>query len=201
MKPREVLYDPAVRSAVEGRELAMSCFRKIVEDTHTTVVATVDDEGLPVTSVIDMMDYDEEGLYFLTNVGKSLYQRLVARGYLSLSATDGKPTMECTAVTLAGKVREAGSKRLVALMDKKSLHVRALPHQGTPCGPACVPDLRGVGQSLRDGREAPKADVLRVLRVSSSARTRFSDSLKGVSTYIHECAINTYRLVMHWLYV
>lgn len=118
MKPREVLYDPAVRSAVEGRELAMSCFRKIVEDTHTTVVATVDDEGLPVTSVIDMMDYDEEGLYFLTNVGKSLYQRLVARGYLSLSATDGKPTMECTAVTLAGKVREADSKRLVALMDK-----------------------------------------------------------------------------------
>ena len=38
----------------------------IVEEIHTVIVATVDDEGLPVTAAIDMMDYDESGLYFLT---------------------------------------------------------------------------------------------------------------------------------------
>ena len=37
-----------------------------VREIHTTVVATVDDAGLPVTAVIDMMDADEGGIYFLT---------------------------------------------------------------------------------------------------------------------------------------
>ena len=31
----------------------------LVEKIHTTVVATVDDAGLPVTAAIDMMDADE----------------------------------------------------------------------------------------------------------------------------------------------
>ena len=48
----------------------------IVEEIHTVIVATVDDEGLPVTAAIDMMDYDESGLYFLTAKGKSFYTRL-----------------------------------------------------------------------------------------------------------------------------
>ncbi len=115
---KDVLYDPAEKSVAEGRELALACFERIVRDIHTTVVATVDDDGLPVTCVIDMMDYDDEGLYFLTNVGKPFYERLVRRGYLSLSATDGRPTMECTAVTVEGHVREAGAGKLAELLDK-----------------------------------------------------------------------------------
>ena len=115
---KDVRYDPAQKSVAEGRGLALACFRRIVEDIHTTVVATVDDEGLPATSIIDMMDYDEEGLYFLTNVGKPFYERLTKREYLSLSATDGKPTMECTAVTVEGHVREADADRLAKLLDK-----------------------------------------------------------------------------------
>ena len=115
---RQVLYDPALKTQAKDRQLARACMRRVVEDIHTTIVATVDDDGLPVTSVIDMMDYDENGLYFLTNVGKAFYDRLTKRGYLSLSATDGRPTMECTAVTLAGKVREVGAGKLAELMDK-----------------------------------------------------------------------------------
>lgn len=46
----------------------------IVNEIHSTVVATVDDNGLPVTCAIDMMDYDEQGLYFLTAKGKKLYE-------------------------------------------------------------------------------------------------------------------------------
>lgn len=52
---------------------------------HTTVVATVDDDGLPVTAAIDMMDSDENGLYFLTAKGKNFYDRLIKRGYLALT--------------------------------------------------------------------------------------------------------------------
>ena len=36
----------------------------IVNEIHTTIVATVNDEGLPVTAAIDMMDSDENSLYF-----------------------------------------------------------------------------------------------------------------------------------------
>ena len=48
----------------------------IVNEIHTTIVATVDDEGLPVTAAIDMMDSDENSLYFLTAKGKGFYARL-----------------------------------------------------------------------------------------------------------------------------
>lgn len=108
-------YDPAVKSA-GGRGLALACFKRIVEEIHTTVVATVDDNGRPVTCVIDMMGYDEGGLYFVTNVGKAFYRRLKERGYLSLSATNGKPTMECVAVTLSGQVSERPVEELDRLL-------------------------------------------------------------------------------------
>ena len=57
---------------------------------HTTIVATVDDEGLPVTAAIDMMDCDENSLYFLTAKGKGFYDRLIKRGFLALNAMKGK---------------------------------------------------------------------------------------------------------------
>lgn len=53
----------------------------IVNEIHTTVVATVDDEGLPVTAAIDMMDCDENSLYFLTAKGKSFYDRLIKKRF------------------------------------------------------------------------------------------------------------------------
>ena len=44
----------------------------IVEKIHSAVFATVDGKGRPVTCAIDMMDYDESGLYFLTCFAKIL---------------------------------------------------------------------------------------------------------------------------------
>ena len=41
----------------------------VVDEIHRTIVATIDDGGLPVTAAIDMMDYDDESLYFLTARG------------------------------------------------------------------------------------------------------------------------------------
>ena len=39
-------------------------FRYLVEEIHTTIMATVDEGGLPVTAAIDMMDTDGESLFF-----------------------------------------------------------------------------------------------------------------------------------------
>ncbi|EEP27921.1 4Fe-4S binding domain protein [Shuttleworthella satelles DSM 14600] len=90
----------------------------IVKVIHTTVVATADDEGLPVTAAIDMMDADESGLYFLTAKGKGFYDRLVKRQYLALTAMKGKGTMSSVAVSIRGKVRELGNERMPELFEK-----------------------------------------------------------------------------------
>ena len=90
----------------------------LVREIHTTVVATVDDEGLPVTAAIDMMDSDENGLYFLTAKGKGFYDRLVKRSYLALTGMKGEDTMSCVALSIRGKVRELGAEPLPLLLEK-----------------------------------------------------------------------------------
>ena len=90
----------------------------IVNEIHTTIVATVDDEGFPVTAAIDMMDCDENSLYFLTAKGKGFYDRLIKRGFLALTAMKGKDTMSSAAVSIRGRVRELGYERIPALFDK-----------------------------------------------------------------------------------
>ena len=90
----------------------------IVSEIHTTIVATVDDEGLPVTAAIDMMDSDENGLYFLTAKGKGFYDRLKKHGFLALTAIKGQDTMSSVAVSVRGKVKELGYERIPVLFEK-----------------------------------------------------------------------------------
>ena len=92
----------------------------LVNEIHTTVVATVDNEGLPVTAAIDMMDCDENSLYFLTARGKSFYDRLKKRPFLSLTAMKGKDTLSSVAISIRGKVRELGYGRIPELFEKNA---------------------------------------------------------------------------------
>ena len=93
-------------------------FRFLVEEIHTTVVATVDEEGLPVTAAIDMMDWDDNGLYFLTAKGKSFYDRLKIQQFLALTAIKGESTKTSVAVSVRGKVRELGYDKIPELFEK-----------------------------------------------------------------------------------
>lgn len=90
----------------------------ITEEIHTTVVATVDEKGLPVTSAIDIMDYDEDGLYFLTAKGKGFYNRLKNKEFISLTGIKGNDTMHCVSVSVKGKVKEVGRDYLDRLINK-----------------------------------------------------------------------------------
>ena len=97
---------------------AKEYFEYLVREIHTTVAATVDDEGLPVTAAIDMMDCDANSLYFLTARGKDFYDRLVKRGFLAFTALKGEDTMSSKALSVRGKVRELGSAKLTELFGK-----------------------------------------------------------------------------------
>ena len=90
----------------------------IVEEIHSTVFATIDSMGRPVTCAIDIMDYDESGLYFLTATGKSFYSRLKANENIAFTAMKGKDTLSCIAVSIQGTAKEIGAEMLPSLFAK-----------------------------------------------------------------------------------
>ena len=64
---------------------AIEVLRYLQQEIHSTVAATVDREGRPVTCAIDIMAADENGLYFLTAKGKGFYTRLKETEYMALT--------------------------------------------------------------------------------------------------------------------
>ena len=105
----------------------MNHLRYLVEEIHTTVVATVDECSLPVTCAINLMDWDENGAYFLTAKGKGFYNRLAKKQYLALTGMKGEDTMSCVAVSVRGKVREIGPDRLSVLFEKNPYMAQIYP--------------------------------------------------------------------------
>ena len=81
----------------------------IVNEIHTVIVATIDKDGLPVTAAIDMMDSDDNSLYFLTAKGKN---------FLAFTGIKGEDTMSRVAVSIRGKVRELGYENIPKLFEK-----------------------------------------------------------------------------------
>ena len=97
---------------------AQQCLTYLVEGIHSTVAATVEEQGLPHTCAIDMMLADEGGLYFLTARGKAFYRRLMARRYLALSGMKGEDTLSTVAVSVRGWVKPIGQQRLEEILEK-----------------------------------------------------------------------------------
>lgn len=87
----------------------------LVEDIHSTTVATIGPDGHPQTRVIDMMLTDEKGVYFLTAKGKAFYAQLMEQGYIALSATKNK-----VSVSLRGKIKNIGSEKLDEIFEKNT---------------------------------------------------------------------------------
>lgn len=85
----------------------------LVEDIHSTTVATIGADGHPQTRVIDMMLWDAQGVYFLTAKGKAFYAQLMEQKYLALSATKDK-----ISISLRGKVKNIGTEKLDEMFEK-----------------------------------------------------------------------------------
>ena len=87
--------------------------RILVEEIHSTTVATIGADGHPQTRVIDMMLWDDQGVYFLTAKGKAFYAQLMEQKYIALSATKDKMS-----ISLRGKIRNIGSEKLDEIFEK-----------------------------------------------------------------------------------
>lgn len=77
------------------------------KEIHSVIMATVDDNGLPVTCAIDIMDSDEKGLYFLTSKGKGFYTRLKKNEYVALTGMNAGDTLSRVAVSVRGKYKKS----------------------------------------------------------------------------------------------
>lgn len=85
------------------------------EEIHSTVFATVDENGLPQARVIDIMLVDDKSLYFITAKGKEFYHQLMNKKYVAISGmTGGKGSLNKKAISLRGKVKNVGQE----LLDK-----------------------------------------------------------------------------------
>ena len=94
----------------------------LVDEIHSTTVATIGSDGHPQTRVIDMMLYDDKGVYFLTAKGKAFYDQLMEQQYVAVSATKGK-----MAVSLRGKVRNIGYEKLEEIFEKNTYMQKIYP--------------------------------------------------------------------------
>ena len=106
---------------------AQEYFDFIVNETHSVVFATSDGQGRPVTCAIDIMDYDEKGLYFLTAKGKNFYDRLKANEDVAFTAMKGEDTLSCMSVSIQGKAKEIGPDRLSDLFCKNPYMEKIYP--------------------------------------------------------------------------
>ena len=70
--------------------------KSLVENIHSTTIATIGADGHPQTRVIDMMLYDEQG-------------------YIALSATKDK-----ISISLRGKIKNIGSEKLDEIFEKNA---------------------------------------------------------------------------------
>ena len=100
---------------------AKDYLKYIAEEIHSAVFATIDKEGRPVTCAIDIMDYDESGLYFLTAKGKNFYDRLKSNENIAFTAMKGEDTLSCVAVSVQGKAKETTQKPVV-IRQENCLH-------------------------------------------------------------------------------
>ena len=89
--------------------------KQLVEDIHSTTIATIASDGHPQTRVIDMMLWDEKGVYFLTAKGKAFYAQLMAQQYIALSATKDK-----ISISLRGKIKNIGAEKLGEIFEKNT---------------------------------------------------------------------------------
>ena len=121
-------------------------FRIIQEDIHSTVIATVDNNNLPVTCVIDIMDYDSDGLYFLTARGKNFYERLKRQGYLALTGMKGDDTMHSISVSVRGSVHEIGTQRLGMLFQKNPYMNEIYPDEKSQSALTVFQIFKGTGE-------------------------------------------------------
>ena len=96
--------------------------KMLCEDMHSASVATLGADGHPQIRTIDIMLWDESGIYFLTAKGKAFYGQLMSQKFIALSAVKDKKS-----VSLRGKTENIGSEKLDEIFEKNEYMKKIYP--------------------------------------------------------------------------
>lgn len=118
----------------------------IVKDIHSVVIASIDDNYRPITCAIDIMDYDDSNLYFLTAKGKNFYERIKSNPHISFTGIKGKDTLNSIAVSVQGEVREVGTEYLSTIFKKNSYMEQIYPTLQSQTALTVFQIYRGIGE-------------------------------------------------------
>lgn len=121
-------------------------FKFLHEQIHTVIMATADDNGKPITCAIDIMDYDEQALYFLTAKGKNFYHRLKQHSFVALTGIKGESTMTRVAVSVQGNIRECDHETLLRLLEKNPYMYEIYPTEQSREGLSAFKIYEGSGE-------------------------------------------------------
>lgn len=121
-------------------------FAYLVQEIHSVIAATTEQNGLPVTCAIDIMDFDENGLYFLTAKGKNFYQRLKNKPYIAFTGMKGEDTMSRVALSVRGDVTEIGTERLSDIFAKNPYMYEIYPTEKSRQALTVFQIFRGTGE-------------------------------------------------------
>ena len=128
--------------------------RILREEIHSTVIATVDKDGRPVTRVIDIMLTDENSLYFITAKGKAFYAQLMENPYVAISGMcGGEGTMNKKAVSIRGKAVNIGSARLKEVFQKNPYMAEIYPQEESRTALEVFQVAEGTGEFLERRRQ------------------------------------------------
>lgn len=117
----------SAKSSEKKSETAEDFLSFLTDEIHTVIAASTNDDGLPVTCAIDIMDSDENSLYFLTAKGKGFYHRLEKRKFISITGVRGNDTMSSVAVSVRGHVEETDDTVLARLLEKNPYMLEIYP--------------------------------------------------------------------------
>ncbi|MBQ9275053.1 MAG: 4Fe-4S binding protein [Succinivibrio sp.] len=91
--------------------------RFLCRQIHTVVLASLDENLLPVTAAVDIMEARKDSVLFLTATGKGLYRRLSQHPQVALTGLKGEDSLSTVAISLRGRVRELGADLIPHLFE------------------------------------------------------------------------------------
>ena len=136
----------------EFLDLIVNCF-------HSAIFGTVDQNGDPHTSIVDLVFNEEGRLIFATTNQKSFYRNIKGNNHVSITALRGRATTSSIGFTLNGYVDEISSSYLDKIFKVKPEMHRIYDNQSQDFDtlrPFALSPVLGSVYDLREGQAFQK---------------------------------------------
>lgn len=101
--------------------------KALYEEIHSVCIGTIDEDGHPLTAILDVMQADESGIYVMTHKYKKIYQCMDKTAYISLVGMTGGDFFHSKMISFNGYVENLGGGMVDALLEANPYLYRLFP--------------------------------------------------------------------------